>query len=253
MGYYGLGPGDNSRRADPLTAYERALRSLPMESALEALTLLEKVAKNIIRQPLEEKFRRLNTANEKLAPLLGHQPGLDLMQEIGWQVDGDFVFLPNSVKLDFQEHVAKLVDARDFYQKEAERLKRAARITGDAAKAEALRLIDVDRQERAATYGYQANSANAAIVSSAPVQPAAAAAAPVVPNRVVEQAVPVNREARADAPAPRPSIDQSGDPRHDFGPGFMTRCAVCRKITWNRGDRFTRTIYCIPCFLARPQ
>mmetsp|Transcript_1707 Transcript_1707/g.5332 ORF Transcript_1707/g.5332 Transcript_1707/m.5332 type:complete len:351 (-) Transcript_1707:64-1116(-) len=135
MGYYGLGPG--TKVADQLTPLERALRSLPLDVALDALALLEKIVRNIVRQPADEKLRRLRSTNEKLGPLLGHEAGLNLMKEIGWQVDGEFVVLPAAVKLEFQDHIGKIVDARDFYRKEGEQAKLSAKRSRDLAKAEA--------------------------------------------------------------------------------------------------------------------
>jgi len=137
MGYYGLGPGDNSRMPDQLTPLERALRGLPLELALDALVLLEKIMRNILRQPAEEKLRRLSTNNEKLSPILGNEAGLNILREIGWQLDGDLVFLPQSIKLEFQQHVGKIIDSRDFYIKEIERVRKSAKRERDLPKTEA--------------------------------------------------------------------------------------------------------------------
>ena len=38
---------------------------------MHGLEVLETVVRNVVRFPQEEKFRRLRTSNEKLAPLLG--------------------------------------------------------------------------------------------------------------------------------------------------------------------------------------
>lgn len=127
MGYYGLGPGNNSRMPDKLTPLQQALRSLPLEVALEALAVLEKIMRNIIQQPNEEKLRQLSGSNDKLSPILGNEGGLDVLRAMGWQVDGtDLIVLPQSVKLDFQQHVGKIIDARDYYTKEIEKVKKSA-------------------------------------------------------------------------------------------------------------------------------
>ena len=54
---------------------EKLLRALPAEGALRGLEVLETLVRNVVRAPEEEKFRRLRTSNEKLAPLL-NLPGV---------------------------------------------------------------------------------------------------------------------------------------------------------------------------------
>jgi len=41
------------------------------------------------------------------------------------------------------------------------------------------------------------------------------------------------------------------DPRSDFGPGFCTRCSICRKLSRNRGDMETRNVLCLECYHPR--
>merc|ERR1712232_1012360 len=46
-------------------------------------------------------------------------------------------------------------------------------------------------------------------------------------------------------------VNPKADPRFDFGPGFLTRCSRCRRLTKNRGDRDTRKVYCRSCYHSR--
>lgn len=46
---------------------------------------------------------------------------------------------------------------------------------------------------------------------------------------------------------------RNSDPRHDFGPGILTRCSACGDYTKNRGERATAKVYCIGCFSALSQ
>lgn len=105
-----------SRIKDQLSPLDRTLRGLPTGIALEALSLLEKISRKILLQPGEEKWRRLSKFNAKLLPILGNKAGLNIMRELGWQVDRDYLVLPYSVQLEFKQHVSKIIDARHYYK-----------------------------------------------------------------------------------------------------------------------------------------
>lgn len=100
MGYGGYAPGANSRMADALTPLQQALRGLPLEQAPEALTLIDKLTRNVQRNPSEEKFRKINLANEKIKKAIADVPNaINLMMEMGWVQEGDFLILPDTVSL----------------------------------------------------------------------------------------------------------------------------------------------------------
>jgi len=101
-----------------LTAFEKVLRSLPTGIALDALAIIEKISRKILQQPGEEKWRRLSKFNARLLPILGNKAGLNIMKEIGWQVEKDFLVLPHWVTLEFQQHVTKIIEARHYYKEE---------------------------------------------------------------------------------------------------------------------------------------
>jgi len=148
MGYYNLPPGN--KVAEKLSDLEQLLRSLPLEGAFEALDLLEKLLRNVVQNPGEEKFRRVRTTNEKLAPLFKYQGAVDIMKEMEWQVDGEWLVLPMAVKLDFPRHITKVLEAKSWYGKERERAARSQKLGQDPAKAHMLMQLELDRRERAA-------------------------------------------------------------------------------------------------------
>eukprot|EP00746_Dinoflagellata_sp_MGD_P168097 gnl/MRDRNA2_/MRDRNA2_99256_c0_seq1.p1 gnl/MRDRNA2_/MRDRNA2_99256_c0~~gnl/MRDRNA2_/MRDRNA2_99256_c0_seq1.p1 ORF type:complete len:304 (+),score=79.39 gnl/MRDRNA2_/MRDRNA2_99256_c0_seq1:68-979(+) len=157
MGYYGLGPG--LRTSEKFSDFERVLRCLPLNEALAILSLLEALTRSIVSQPKEQKHRQLKSEDKKFDLIIRCPEALDVMREMGWLVDQDPIVLPTDVRLDFQKHVGKIIDAKDFYVKEHAKAKKAARLSADPAKAEALRQIEIDRQERAALEGQKKNEA----------------------------------------------------------------------------------------------
>jgi len=166
MGYYNLPPG--SKVAEALTDLQTALRNLPLDGAIEALDLLEKITRNVVSNPREEKFRRIRTTNEKLAALFG-LGGAHIMREMGWQEEGEFMVLPGNVNLDFQKHVVGIIEAKDYFKKQKENEKRSAKLGNDPAKAGLLRQLDIDRRERAAAAGCVAGQ----VIAAPPAEPSA--------------------------------------------------------------------------------
>merc|ERR1719471_2486189 len=100
MGYAGYAPGANSRMKDQATPLEQALRALPLDRALETLELIEKLTRNVVRNPGEEKFRRIKLSNPKISAAITEVPfAVDVLKEMGWVEDGDGLSLPPSVRL----------------------------------------------------------------------------------------------------------------------------------------------------------
>lgn len=125
MGYYGLGPG--MRVAEKLTPLEKALRSMPLPQAECTLEILEKLCRNTAQAPAEEKFRRIKLTNEKIKAAVADVPGAtDSLLEMGWVAEDEALVLPAGVKLTHHEHLAKIIDAKQFYKKEAEKAKKAS-------------------------------------------------------------------------------------------------------------------------------
>eukprot|EP00439_Symbiodinium_sp_Y106_P080535 s39_g19.t1 len=163
MSYYGLPP---TKFANEYNEFEKLLRALPLDGAIKALDLLETITRNTAQSPQEEKFRRVRTTNEKLSALFGLPGIIPVMECMGWQQDGEFLQLPKSVKLDFPQHVVKILEAKSHFGKLQESEKRAAklgqdglreslswfrvksRIIEDPNKAELLKQLELDRRER---------------------------------------------------------------------------------------------------------
>jgi len=161
-GYYGLGPGN--KVADKLTPLETALRKFPLENGIEILNFLEKIARNIVSSPSEEKFRKVKISNPKFSA------AEDALKELGFQREGELLVLTG--RLDFQQHVVKIIEAKDFYQKQAEKAKKADRLANDPGKAAMLQQLELDRRERAAGVAAKANKPQEGSVQSLAVTPA---------------------------------------------------------------------------------
>mmetsp|Transcript_107488 Transcript_107488/g.195507 ORF Transcript_107488/g.195507 Transcript_107488/m.195507 type:complete len:400 (-) Transcript_107488:199-1398(-) len=211
MGYYNQPKG--CQWTVDLNAFEKLLRSLPVEVAIEALDLLETLTRNVIQHPTEDKFRRVRTTNEKLAPLFGTPGIFDVMAEMGWQKEGDFVVLPKEAKLDFPTHVVKILEAKSYFGKQRESKKKSERLQQNPNKAGLLQQLEIDRRERAAAQACkEPRTAPAAPAAGYPA--AASAPPPTAPTPArAEQAVhmapaPVAPTAAAEvASTPMPSKD----------------------------------------------
>mmetsp|Transcript_30259 Transcript_30259/g.89867 ORF Transcript_30259/g.89867 Transcript_30259/m.89867 type:complete len:185 (+) Transcript_30259:96-650(+) len=147
MGYAGYAPG--SKVADKLTPLQQALRSLPLEVAQETLELIDKLTKNVVRSPTEEKFRKVKLTNPKLAAVVAAAPTfVDIMQEMGWVQTAEGLELPASVQLTHQNHVVGIIDATDYYKKAIEDAKRSA-VRASKLSAEAQDLLQKAQADRA--------------------------------------------------------------------------------------------------------
>jgi len=137
-----------------LSPLQQALRSLPLENAQEILDLLEKVTRNVVRNPGEEKFRRVKLTGAKMAAAIAEAPTMvDVLREMGWAEEEDCVVLPPSVRLAHEVHVVGIIDAKDYYKKEAENERRRqlrAGKAGDTEKEQLLKQMELDRKEKEA-------------------------------------------------------------------------------------------------------
>lgn len=147
------------------------LCGMPFGTAIQALDLVETLTRMIIQNPSEEKFRRLRCANEKLQPIFGTAQGRAVMAEMGWKLDESSEALVLSQqqarKLDFPQHIAKILDTKSYFGKQIEKEKNAKRNAGmDKNKTQLLQEIQNDRRERGATEKLKVSK-----VSHAPPQP----------------------------------------------------------------------------------
>lgn len=141
--------------AAELTDFEKVLRRMPLDTAIQGLDLVETLTRKIIQNPSEDKFRRLRCANEKLQPIFGTVQGRAVMTEMGWELDESSEFLVISQqqarKLDFPQHIAKILDAKSYFGKQIEKEKNAKRIVGADKKTQQLmQELENDRRERSA-------------------------------------------------------------------------------------------------------
>jgi len=158
MGYAGYAPGANSRMAEKLTPLEQALRSLPLSACQDTLDLIEKLTRNVVRNPSDDKFRCIKLSNAKIAAAIKEVPNaLDLMKEMGWVVeepaDGECLVLPASVRFVHEREVLAIIDAKDYYKSELEADRRrqvAARKAPDAQKEQLMKQMEADRKEKEA-------------------------------------------------------------------------------------------------------
>jgi len=130
----------------------------------------EKLTRNVVRNPSDDKFRRIKLSNAKIAAAIKDVPNaLDLMKEMGWVVeespDGECLVLPPSVRFVHESEVIAIIDAKDYYKSELEADRRrqiAARKAPDAQKEQLLRQMEADRKEKDAegpiTQGSKAQS-----------------------------------------------------------------------------------------------
>lgn len=127
---------------------------MPLEQAQEILELLEKLTRNVVRNPGEEKFRKVKLTNAKIAAAVAEAPQmLEVLGEMGWVQEDDCMILPPSVRLAHEVHVVGIIDAKDYFKKEAENERRRqmrAGKAGDAEKDELRKQMELDRQEREA-------------------------------------------------------------------------------------------------------
>jgi len=154
MGYGGYAPGANSRMKDALTPLQQAFRELPLEQAAETLAIIDKLTRNVVRNPGEAKFRKINLDNDKIKKVITDVPNaVALLQEMGWVRDGASMELPTSTRLVLEVHVVGIIDAQEFYKTKAEKERvsqmRAAKEV-DAESAQLRAQIEADRREKSA-------------------------------------------------------------------------------------------------------
>lgn len=154
MGYAGYAPGANSRMAAELTPLQEALRSLPLELFEETLALLDKLTRNVVRNPSEAKFRKISLTNEKIKKTITDVPNaVEILKQMGWQQQEDFMILPETVRLVHEVHVVGIIDAQDYYKTQAEKARVSQMRASKAVDADTEKLrqqIEADRKEKAA-------------------------------------------------------------------------------------------------------
>jgi hypothetical protein len=140
--------------ADSLTPLQEALRSLPLEEAADTLALMDKLTRNVVRNPSEAKFRKINLTNEKIKKAITDVPNaVEVLKEMGWQQQEDFMVLPETVRLAHEVHVVGIIEAQDYYKTQAEKARVSQMRASKAVDADTEKLrqqIEADRKEKAA-------------------------------------------------------------------------------------------------------
>jgi DNA-binding TFAR19-related protein (PDSD5 family) len=139
---------------DALPPLEQALRALPLDQALATLALIEKLVRNTVHAPGEEKFRKIRLSNPKIAEAITNVPGaIEAMVEMGWQqADEEMLILPQGTKLVF-ETVKAILETQDWFKKEVEndhKRKMQAKKETDPEKLALRQQLENDAKERAA-------------------------------------------------------------------------------------------------------
>lgn len=143
------------RTTEALTPLQQALRAIPVENAQETLELIEKLVRNTVSKPSEEKFRSIRLTNPKIAAAITNVPNVVVaLTEMGWQQEGENLVLPMGTKLVFDVHVRGIQDAQDFFKKEIEKERKrklqAQKQDNDPEKENLRKQIEADRKEREA-------------------------------------------------------------------------------------------------------
>lgn len=151
MGYAGYSPGNQV--AEKLSPLQQALRALPLDKAAETLELIEKLTRNVVRNPAEDKFRHIKLTNPKIAAVITHVPfAVDILKEMGWVEEGEGLELPASVRLAHEKEVISIIDVKDFYKKEQvtqkSREAQARKTALDPEKEALLKKMEADRKEK---------------------------------------------------------------------------------------------------------
>jgi len=138
--------------AKEATPLQQALKGLPLENAQECLDILDKLIRNIVRNPNEEKFRTIKLQNPKIAAAITNVPGaVDALMQMGFRAEGENLVLPAETRLLHEVEVVDIIEAKDHYKKEEEtERKRAMRARKEVdSDTQALReKLEADRKEK---------------------------------------------------------------------------------------------------------
>lgn len=122
---------------------------------MATLELIEKLVRNTVHAPAEEKFRKIRLTNAKIAEAITNVPGaVDAMIVMGWQKEGEEnLILPQGTKLVFEKDVKAILNTQDWFKKEIEKdhkRKMQERKEQDPEKLKLRKQLELDAAERAA-------------------------------------------------------------------------------------------------------
>lgn len=120
------------------------------------MELIEKLVRNTVHAPAEEKFRKIRLTNAKIAASMTDVPGaVDAMLEMGWQREGEEnLILPQGKKLVFEKDVKAILNTQDHFKTEIEKDKKRKmqerKENQDPEKLALRQQLENDAKERAA-------------------------------------------------------------------------------------------------------
>eukprot|EP00928_Gymnodinium_smaydae_P065171 TRINITY_DN48351_c0_g1_i1.p1 TRINITY_DN48351_c0_g1~~TRINITY_DN48351_c0_g1_i1.p1 ORF type:complete len:224 (+),score=36.53 TRINITY_DN48351_c0_g1_i1:49-720(+) len=118
MSYNGYAEGNKT--VDGRTPLEQALRALPSDKAPETLELIEKLTRNVLANPTDDKFRRIKLTNPKIAASITNvRFAVDALREMGWLQLPDGLSLPMSITPSVELEITAIIVAKDYYKNEA--------------------------------------------------------------------------------------------------------------------------------------
>ncbi|CAD7924159.1 unnamed protein product [Amoebophrya sp. A120] len=102
-----------------LLPWEESLRNIPPENAEASLTIIEKLIKNVVADPTQEKFKRIKLSNPKIhLNITSVDPALEALLLMGWELlDEDTLFLPDDLMLNVSDYPGRIMEAKAFFAK----------------------------------------------------------------------------------------------------------------------------------------
>jgi hypothetical protein len=118
------------------------------------LEIMDKLVRNTVRNPSDEMFRKIRLSNPKIAASITDVEGaVNALTEMGWVSENEEMVLPPNVRLVHERDVVGILNAQDFYKKEAEneaKRRAKARKEVDAEREALLKQAELDRREKSA-------------------------------------------------------------------------------------------------------
>mmetsp|Transcript_14279 Transcript_14279/g.35472 ORF Transcript_14279/g.35472 Transcript_14279/m.35472 type:complete len:417 (-) Transcript_14279:448-1698(-) len=102
-----------------LLPWEESLRNIPPEQAEASLTIIEKLIQNVVKDPVNEKFKRIKLSNPKIhANITQIDPALEALLLMGWELlDEDTLFLPDDLMLNVSDYPGRIMEAKAWFAK----------------------------------------------------------------------------------------------------------------------------------------
>ncbi|CAD7934687.1 unnamed protein product [Amoebophrya sp. A25] len=102
-----------------LLPWEESLRNIPDAQADASLTIIEKLIKNIVSDPTNDKFKRIKLSNPKIhSCITSVDPALEALLLMGWELlDEDTLFLPDDLMMNVSDFPGRIMAAKAYFAK----------------------------------------------------------------------------------------------------------------------------------------